>query len=144
MSYYGCDLCFARSLRFVENATTQDEIAAAGGTRRGRNRAKVDKRVRPKGATHVYPAGTRGDLRTHDRHLELASRTGPTKKEDRKSDFYGVYEGTPFLTKVVPHLDLIYDIPIDWRADSTLNFEPPNPLSLCLSQSIIPHSLWCG
>ena len=123
MSYYGCDLCFARSLRFVENETTLDEISAAGGIRgRGRNRAKVDKRTRPKGATHVYPAGTRGELRTHDRHLELAARAGTTRKEDLKNDFYGVYEGTPFVTTSVPNLDIISDIPIDWRADSTYAF----------------------
>ena len=76
MSYFSCDFCFAKSTRHVESAAVQDE-----GGFVGRKKGKVDKRIRPKGATHVYPAGTRAELRTHDRHIELAARTGPTKDE---------------------------------------------------------------
>ena len=125
MSYYGCDICMAKAVGFVEGGdSTQGDAAATrgGGARGGRNRAKVDKRTRAKGATMVYPAGTRGELRTHERHLELASRTGPTLSEDEEDEFYGVYEGIPFLTEVVPNLDIIRDIPIDWRARFTLAF----------------------
>ena len=124
MSFYGCDICMARAERFVEGESTEGGAAAAagrgGGARGGRNRAKVDKRMKTKGATMVYPAGTRGELRTHERHLEIASRTGPM--DDELNDFYGIHEGVPFLTDVVPHLDIIRDIPIDWRARFTLGF----------------------
>ena len=62
----------------------------------------------------VYPAdGEEAAMRSHDRHLQLARRSN-MNAEDKKSDFYGVKEGKPFLAKVLPHLDLVYDICIDW------------------------------
>ena len=100
MSYFGCDLCFAKSTRYTE----------AGQDQAGR--AKRDNRKKAKGATHVWGAGVRGEFRTHDRHMELAARAGPS--EDEENNFYGVHEGELFLTEVVPHLDIVTDIVIDW------------------------------
>ena len=71
-----------------------------------------DKRKKLKGATHVYPAGRRAELRTHARHLQIAKREGPPS--DEENDFYGVHEGVPFLAEVLPHFDLVRDICIDW------------------------------
>ena len=98
MSYYGCDICFAKSVRYVERNESDD--------------GERDKRKKKKGATMVYPAGCGGELRTHDRHLELANREGP--ESDVGEDYYGVHEGTPFLSEILPDFDLIRDICIDW------------------------------
>ena len=63
----------------------------------------------------VYPAnGEEAELRSHERHLQLARRSTLNPEEDAENEFYGVNEGKPFLTKVLPDLDLIYDICIDW------------------------------
>ena len=62
----------------------------------------------------VYPAdGEEAELRSHERHLQLARRSNLTS-EDEEEDFFGVREGKIFLAKVLPHLDLVYDICIDW------------------------------
>lgn len=100
MSYFGCDLCFAESVRYNERVESDD--------------GQRDKRKKKKGATHVYPAGSRSGaiLRTHARHMELARREGPASDED--NDFYGVKEGIPFLSEILPDFDLVRDICIDW------------------------------
>ena len=62
----------------------------------------------------VFPAdGEVAELRCHERHIQLSRRSNMTE-EDEERDFYGVKEGKPFLAKVLPHLDLVYDICIDW------------------------------
>ena len=64
----------------------------------------------------MYPAGSgsRAELRTHARHLELARREGPESDALPENDFYGVKEGVPFLAEVLPEFDLVRDICIDW------------------------------
>ena len=62
----------------------------------------------------VYPAdGVQAEMRSHERHLQLARRSNVTA-EDAERDFYGVREGKPFLAKILPHIDIVYDICIDW------------------------------
>ena len=62
----------------------------------------------------MYPAGSRAELRTHERHMQLASREGPESDALPENDFYGVKEGTPFLSEILPDFDLVRDICIDW------------------------------
>ena len=96
-SYYSCDLCFKRATHYEPQANPRD------------------KRCKAKGATMVYPAnGEEAELRSHERHLQLARRSRLNTAEDALEEFYGVKEGKIFLTKVLPHLDLVYDICIDW------------------------------
>ena len=60
----------------------------------------------------VYPAGhEETELRTHDRHLELADRAKP---EQDGEHYYGVKRGRPFLTKIFPQMDVVQDIVIDY------------------------------
>ena len=99
-------MCFAKATRYVGGAPDQQQ--------QGRGRKKADKRKKPKGATQVYGVGVRGDARTHARHMQLAARAGPAEDALPGNDFYGVHEGTLFLTQVVPHLDIIEDVVIDW------------------------------
>ena len=60
----------------------------------------------------VFPAGTTAELRSHDRHMELASMSGPYSDED--NEYYGVKQGPIFLAEILPHLDIVRDITIDW------------------------------
>ena len=62
----------------------------------------------------VFPAGTTAELRTHQRHMELAARAGPSSDEEPEHEFYGVKEGPIFLSEVLPHIDIVRDITIDW------------------------------
>ena len=95
-SYYSCDICFRKATYYEPQANPQD------------------RRRKAKGATMVYPAnGEEADRRSHERHLQLARRSNMSP-EDEEADFYGVNEGKLFLAKVLPHLDLVFDICIDW------------------------------
>ena len=60
----------------------------------------------------VYPAGITAPLRTHARHMELAQRVGP--ESDMGNEFFGVHEGPIFLTEILPGVDIVRDICIDW------------------------------
>ena len=64
------------------------------------------------GARMVFPAGTRAELRSHARHMELAGRDGPSS--DEENEYYGVKEGRLFVTEILPHLDIVRDVTIDW------------------------------
>lgn len=97
--------------RWKENDGIEDNNE--GATQRGKkSKSKKDKRKKKLGARMVFPAGTRADLRSHERHMELAARAGPSSDEDM--EFYGVKEGPLFVSKILPHLDIIGDITIDW------------------------------
>ena len=61
----------------------------------------------------VYPAGGQeANLRTHAQHMALADRSNP--EANAGHDYYGVHSGRPFLTKVCPNIDIVYDIVIDY------------------------------
>ena len=67
----------------------------------------------------VYPAGCEGGtLRSHNRHLQLAERINPDV--DRPNEYYGVKEGVSFLIEILPHLDIINDIVIDYMHNCCL------------------------
>ena len=66
----------------------------------------------------VYPAGGKASHRTHDRHLELANRVNPD--EDAASDYFGVKEGISFLVKILPQMDIINDLVIDYMHNCLL------------------------
>ena len=80
-------------------------------------KAPRDKRKKAKGATMVYPAGSREMLRTHERHLELADRQKP---EDKLNTYFGVKKGRTFLVDILPQLNLIDDIVIDYMHNCLL------------------------
>lgn len=71
----------------------------------------------------VYPAGGSATFRTHARHLELADRVKP--EEDAEHDYYGVKEGRNFLVEILPQLNIIDDLVIDYMHNCLLgkNFE---------------------
>ena len=100
-SYYGCDICFMRSVRHLP--------------KKDRN----DKRKKIKGATMVYPRGGTAPLRTHERHIELADRSQP---DDEDNDYYGVTEGRSFLVSLLPDLDLVNHLVIDYMHNCLLGF----------------------
>ena len=77
----------------------------------------------------VYPAGGTAVLRTHNRHLELASRMNAD--EDSQFDFYGVKEGDNFLVESLPHLNIINDLVIDWMHNCCLG----NQLEVCTDKT---------
>ena len=66
----------------------------------------------------VYPAGGNAMLRTHDRHLELASRAKP--EEDAPHKYFGIKEGQNFLVTVLPELNIIDDLVIDYMHNCLL------------------------
>ena len=123
MSYFGCDICFAKAVRHVERE-------------QGDNEEQRDRRKKQKGATMVYPAGIRAELRTHARHLQLAKREGPESDAHPDVEFYGVKEGVPFLSEILPDFDLVRDICIDWMHNVCEG-------SLSIS-SLIPNHLFDG
>ena len=79
-----------------------------------------DKRKKMKGATMVYPSGSLAVLRSHERHLELADRLMPD--EDGPNDYYGVAEGRSFLVGLLPELNLVDDLVIDYMHNCLLGF----------------------
>ena len=97
---------FAKAVRFIED---QGESATAKGKGKGKRK---DRRKKSKGATMVYPAGKTATLRTHARHMELAQRDGPLS--DEVEEYFGVKEGPVFLTEILPNLDIVRHICIDW------------------------------
>lgn len=66
----------------------------------------------------VYPAGGNAELRTHDRHLELASRAKP--EEDAPFEYFGIKEGQNFLVTILPELNIIDDLVIDYMHNCLL------------------------
>ena len=66
----------------------------------------------------VYPSGGTAQLRTHDRHLELADRTNP----DDAPDYFGVTEGRSFLVGILPNINLVDDLVIDYMHNCCLGF----------------------
>ena len=66
----------------------------------------------------VYPAGESANLRSHERHLELADRLYPER--DGEHDYYGVKEGRSFLLEVLPHLDIVNDLVVDYMHNTVL------------------------
>ena len=44
--------------------------------------------------------------------MELAGRDGPSS--DEENEYYGVKEGRLFVTEILPHLDIVRDVTIDW------------------------------
>lgn len=66
----------------------------------------------------VYPAGETAALRSHERHLELADQVYP--EQDGEHDFYGIKKGRTFLSEVLPHLDLVNDLVIDYMHNTVL------------------------
>ena len=104
MSYFSCDRCFAKAERHVERLPDEGTAAAA----------RRDKRKKLKGATFVYPRGTTGELRSHRRHLQLATRSGPSSDGKKGNDFFGVKTPPTFITETLPDLDIVTSIVVDW------------------------------
>ena len=78
-----------------------------------------DKRKKQKGATMVYPYGGDAAFRTHERHIELADRS---QTDDGDNDFYGVTKGRSFLVKLLPELNLVDHLVIDYMHNCLLGF----------------------
>lgn len=67
----------------------------------------------------VYPSGAPdAELRSHDRHIELADRAKPV--EDGEQDYFGVKAGQSFLIGLLPQLDIIDHLPIDYMHNCLL------------------------
>ena len=64
----------------------------------------------------VYPSGRRGEPRSHERHIELCLRSNPN---DSINDYYGIKKSS-FLLKVLPELNIIEDIPVDYMHNCLL------------------------
>ena len=69
-----------------------------------------------KGETTVYPHGGSAPLRTHERHLQLADRAN----QDDGPDYYGVKEGRSFLVTILPELNIIDHLVIDYMHNCLL------------------------
>ena len=68
----------------------------------------------------VYPSGApNAELRSHDRHIELADRAKP-EEDGGEPDYFGVKEGQSFLIGLLPQLNIIDHIPIDYMHNCLL------------------------
>ena len=68
----------------------------------------------------VYPSGSLATLRTHERHIELADRLMP--EDDGPNEFFGVSKGRSFLVNILPELNLVDDLVIDYMHNCLLGF----------------------
>ena len=58
----------------------------------------------------VYPHGRVAEERTHARHVQLSQRSN---SNDSEHDYFGIRRSS-FLLEVLPELDIIEDIPVDY------------------------------
>ena len=65
----------------------------------------------------VFPVGDSASIRTHGRHLELASRANP---EEDGPEYFGIKEGQNFLVEILPELNIIDHLVIDYMHNCLL------------------------